>query len=149
MQNQYSLTYREEEREMNAYCKFAGIGIIPWSPLNGGQLARPMDSKATSRSTSQQEMVKGTIHEHKSQEWEDEIVRRVEKIAHAKGWTMAQVSLAWINEKVTSPIVGISSVRCLAYVILLISNTNTFTGQAPRRSYYPRPQASRRRNQVS
>jgi aryl-alcohol dehydrogenase-like predicted oxidoreductase len=37
-------------------------------------------------------------------------VRRVEKIAGEKGWTMSQVALAWIGEKVTSPIVGFSSV---------------------------------------
>jgi aryl-alcohol dehydrogenase-like predicted oxidoreductase len=111
MQNQYSLAYREEEREMNAYCKFAGIGIIPWGPLNAGQLARPVVAEDTSRSASDKAAYKGTFLEHRPKEWENEIVRRVEKIAHAKGWTMAQVGLAWINERVTSPIVGISSVR--------------------------------------
>jgi hypothetical protein len=44
-------------------------------------------------------------------EWDDEIVRRVEALAKDKGWTMSQVALAWIGEKVTSPIVGVSSVR--------------------------------------
>ena len=29
MQNQYSLLYREEEREMNAYCDVTGVGLIP------------------------------------------------------------------------------------------------------------------------
>lgn len=29
MQNQYSLTYREEEREMNRYCHETGVGLIP------------------------------------------------------------------------------------------------------------------------
>lgn len=29
MQNQYSLTYREEEREMNRFCKETGVGLIP------------------------------------------------------------------------------------------------------------------------
>lgn len=33
MQNHYSLLYREEEREMNKFCKETGVGIIPWSPL--------------------------------------------------------------------------------------------------------------------
>jgi aryl-alcohol dehydrogenase-like predicted oxidoreductase len=113
MQNQYSLTYREEERESNAYCqcKFAGIGVIPWGPLNAGQLARPVIAEDTSRSASDKAAYKGTFLDHRPKEWEDEVVRRVEKIAHTKGWTMAQVSLAWINERVTSPIVSISSVR--------------------------------------
>lgn len=29
MQNQYSLTYREEEREMNRFCHETGVGLIP------------------------------------------------------------------------------------------------------------------------
>ena len=29
MQNQYSLTYREEEREMNRFCNETGVGLIP------------------------------------------------------------------------------------------------------------------------
>ena len=31
MQNKYSLLYREEEREMNKYCKETGVGLIPVS----------------------------------------------------------------------------------------------------------------------
>ncbi len=29
MQNHYNLLYREEEREMNAYCDLTGVGLIP------------------------------------------------------------------------------------------------------------------------
>jgi len=29
MQNQYSLLYREEEREMNKFCVETGVGLIP------------------------------------------------------------------------------------------------------------------------
>jgi aryl-alcohol dehydrogenase-like predicted oxidoreductase len=29
MQNHYNLLYREEEREMNKYCKLTGVGLIP------------------------------------------------------------------------------------------------------------------------
>jgi aryl-alcohol dehydrogenase-like predicted oxidoreductase len=111
MQNQYSLTYREEEREMNAYCKFAGIGLIPWGPLNRGQLARPLSAQSTTR----EESMKHLVPERRIPEWEKEIVRRVEKVAKEKGWSMAQVSLAWINDKVTSPIVGFSSVSNLLF----------------------------------
>lgn len=49
--------------------------------------------------------------ERKPKVWQDEIVRRVEKVAKDKGWTMSQVSLAWINERISSPIVGFKSVR--------------------------------------
>ncbi len=43
MQNHYNLLYREEEREMHPLCDQSGIGVIPWSPLGGGRLARGWD----------------------------------------------------------------------------------------------------------
>jgi len=115
MQNQYSLTYREEEREMNAYCNFHGLGLIPWGPLNAGQLARPLDAQ---QETERAKSAKGSPFERKTSEWEDEIVRRVEKMAKEKGWTMGQVALAWVNGKVTSPIVGFSSVKRMEEAII-------------------------------
>jgi aryl-alcohol dehydrogenase-like predicted oxidoreductase len=90
---------------MNAYCRFAGIGIIPWGPLNGGQLARPWGAAETSRS----EWTK-KVWKTDPTAAEEEIVKRVEKVAGDKGWSMSQVALAWAGEKVTSPIVGFSSV---------------------------------------
>ena len=41
------------------------------------------------------------------------IIKRTEEIAEKRNWTMTQVSLAWISRRVTSPIVGISSVERL------------------------------------
>ena len=45
MQNHYNLLYREEEREMMPLCQAEGIGVIPWSPLARGRLARPWQSE--------------------------------------------------------------------------------------------------------
>lgn len=39
------------------------------------------------------------------------IVSRVEELAKKKGWSMSEVSLAWIKTKVTSPVVGFSSLN--------------------------------------
>lgn len=39
------------------------------------------------------------------------IIARVEELAEKKGWSMASVGLAWINEKIDSPIVGLGSVK--------------------------------------
>jgi 1-deoxyxylulose-5-phosphate synthase len=50
MQNQVSLTYREEEHEMLPLCKADGIGVLPWSPLGGGKLTRPWGQE-TKRNT--------------------------------------------------------------------------------------------------
>src|SRR5580704_5865904 len=45
MQNHWNLIYREEEREMTPLCRDQGVGMIPWSPLARGKLARPRDAK--------------------------------------------------------------------------------------------------------
>ncbi|KAI9661611.1 MAG: hypothetical protein M1821_008849 [Bathelium mastoideum] len=50
MQNYYNLCYREEEREMNRFCKETGVGVIPWAPLFAGKLARPLGRDASIRS---------------------------------------------------------------------------------------------------
>ena len=49
MQNHYNLLNREEEREMLPLCSDQGIGVIPWSPLARGRLARDWD-ETTARS---------------------------------------------------------------------------------------------------
>ncbi|KAK7452145.1 hypothetical protein VKT23_012250 [Stygiomarasmius scandens] len=99
MQNEYSLLYREEERDMNAYCNYHGIGIIPWAPVAAGLLARPF-GESTTRSESANRVVSET---------DKIIIQRVQEIAEKKGKTMAQVASAWVNAKVSSPIIGLSS----------------------------------------
>ena len=50
MQNHLNLLYREEEREMLPLCISERIGVIPWSPLARGKLARPWEeSPSTTR----------------------------------------------------------------------------------------------------
>ena len=43
MQNHLNLLYREEEREMLGLCAEEGVGVIPWSPLARGRLARGLE----------------------------------------------------------------------------------------------------------
>jgi len=113
MQNEYSLLYREEEREMIPYCRAHGIGLIPWGPLAAGSLARPFGTD-TIRETS----TKGTIFEKKYNDADKLVVDRVEEISKKKGWTMAEVSLAWMMDTVSSPIVGASSPERLEQAII-------------------------------
>ena len=89
---------------MFGYCHASGIGLIPWSPLATGKLARPPSSAQTDRGETTKKM---GIHEGAA---EDEIIRRVEEMAKKKGWPMARVAIAWSMSKVTSPIIGINSV---------------------------------------
>ncbi|KZT41574.1 Aldo/keto reductase [Sistotremastrum suecicum HHB10207 ss-3] len=113
MQNMYNLMYREEEREMNAYCNHKGIGLIPWGPLASGFLARP-SGKQTTRSGDDPNKIYG----RDITKSEFVIIDRVEELAKKKGWPMSQVALAWLNSKITSPIIGISSVARLEESII-------------------------------
>ncbi len=47
MQPHYNLLYREEEREMLPLVAAEGLGLIPWSPMARGRLARPWKSEET------------------------------------------------------------------------------------------------------
>ncbi|KFZ15088.1 hypothetical protein V501_02884 [Pseudogymnoascus sp. VKM F-4519 (FW-2642)] len=101
MQNHYNLLYREEEREMIRFCNETGVGLIPWAPLAGGALARkPEEQGGTERS-------KG----NELGEVDRRIVERVAEVAGKRGWSSSEVALAWVGKRVTSPIVGFSSVK--------------------------------------
>ncbi|KAK2007890.1 aldo/keto reductase [Colletotrichum eremochloae] len=108
MQNQYNLLYREEEREMNRFCNATGVGLIPWAPLCRGHLARPLkDFGTTARSKGEKESQPGS---HGTVEPDLTIIKRVQEIAEKRNWPMAHVALAWINKRITSPIIGFSSI---------------------------------------
>ena len=111
MQNLYNLAYREEEREMLPLCQKEGIGVIPWSPVAAGYLARPYEQDdATARG--EHETALGRPYREGGGETVNE---RVEELATEKDRSMAQIALAWLlhKETVTAPIVGTSSVEHL------------------------------------
>ncbi|KAL1881471.1 hypothetical protein VTK73DRAFT_3533 [Phialemonium thermophilum] len=108
MQNHYNLLYREEEREMNRFCNDTGVGLIPWAPLCRGHLARPPAAfGSTERSKAEKESQPGS---HGTTPTDHAIIDRVQEIAKKHNWPMSHVALAWINKRVSSPIIGFSSV---------------------------------------
>jgi aryl-alcohol dehydrogenase-like predicted oxidoreductase len=115
MQNHYNLAYREEEREMLPLCEREGVGVIPWSPLARGYLARPHEAlEATTRGASESE--REHLYEHPYRDGGGlEINERVAELADEKGVTMAQIALAWLlhQDVVDAPIVGTTSVEHL------------------------------------
>jgi aryl-alcohol dehydrogenase-like predicted oxidoreductase len=104
MQNHLNLLYREEEREMLPLCRDQGIGVIPWSPLARGRLARAADV-TTDRSESDRF---GQYLYKKTAEADAAVIDAVGTVASARGLPRAQVALAWLLAKagVTAPIVG-------------------------------------------
>jgi aryl-alcohol dehydrogenase-like predicted oxidoreductase len=105
MQNFVNLIYREEEREMLPLCKSEGIGVIPWSPLARGRLARPWNAEATNRS---EKDVFGARMYAKIAEGDRQIIDEVGNIASRRDVPRAQVALAWMLRKpeITAPIIG-------------------------------------------
>jgi aryl-alcohol dehydrogenase (NADP+) len=115
MQDYYNLLYREEEREMIPLCRDQGIGVIPWSPLARGRLARPWN-ETTARSEVD-EFGRGLYTED-----DRAIVDRVGEIAEQRGISRAQVALAWLLAQpgVTSPIVGATKPRHLGDAVAAV-----------------------------
>ena len=112
MQNHYNLLYREEEREMLPYCKKQDIGVIPWSPLARGYLARPHEEfDATTRGETDDYARQHPYFEGNGQE----INERVAELADQKDVSMGQIALAWLLHKpsVDAPIVGTTSMEHL------------------------------------
>jgi aryl-alcohol dehydrogenase-like predicted oxidoreductase len=110
MQDHVNLLYREEEREMLGLCRAEGIGVIPWSPLARGRLARPYspvtsDAPPTDRAASD---AFAKVLYTDTEEADRKVIDRVGGIARDRGVSRAQIGLAWLLAKpeVTSPIVG-------------------------------------------
>lgn len=105
MQNHYNLIYREEEREMMGLCQAEGIGVIPWSPLARGRLARSTKAEGTKRLETDQfgkSMYSGT------EEANHKVIDKLTEVSARRSLPQATVALAWMLAKpyVDSPIVG-------------------------------------------
>lgn len=116
MQNHYNLVYREEEREMNAYCAQTGVALTPWSPLARGILAGAyqgsLEGGSTSRSRGADKVRTEGLYRGSHV---FPIAERVVEVAGRLGKTPAQIALAWLCNKaeIHSPIVGVSRVEQL------------------------------------
>jgi 1-deoxyxylulose-5-phosphate synthase len=136
MQDHYNLMYREEEREMHPLCLDQGVGVIPWSPLARGRLARVAEQGATTRSGSD------PIADRMYTESDDAVVRAVGDVAKARALPPAQVALAWMlhQEAVSAPIVGATKPRhiedAVAAVGVELSDEEIAALEAP---YVPHP----------
>jgi 1-deoxyxylulose-5-phosphate synthase len=106
MQNYVNLLYREGEREMLPLCRELGVGVIPWSPLARGRLARAFDETSARQES---DVFGRTLYEH-TQDADRKVIEAVGRTAEARGVPRAQVALAWVLHKpgITAPIVGAS-----------------------------------------
>jgi aryl-alcohol dehydrogenase-like predicted oxidoreductase len=109
MQNHYNLLYREEEREMLPLCADQGVGVIPWSPLARGLIARAGSGENTVRAGSDPRIDALYADEENNRL----ILDRVAQVAREREVPAAQVGLAWLLHQpgVTAPIVGATKDR--------------------------------------
>ncbi|HVD59272.1 MAG TPA: aldo/keto reductase [Gemmatimonadaceae bacterium] len=112
MQNHYNLVYREEEREMMPLCVAEGIGVIPWSPLARGRLARttPSPVEGTTRADTDQYAVE--LYDTPS---DNDVIDATRKVASDIGVPPAHIAIAWLLSKpgVASPIIGATKIEHL------------------------------------
>lgn len=107
-QSKYSLCERTVELEVVPACEDYGVGLIPWSPLDGGLLGGVLakmeqGGRASSNLKQQVEALRPQIE-------------RYENFCAEIGEHPANVALAWLlhNPVVTAPIIGPSSVKQLS-----------------------------------
>jgi aryl-alcohol dehydrogenase-like predicted oxidoreductase len=120
MQNHYNLIYREDERELLPFCQDKGIGVIPFSPLARGVLARKPTKDQNNTLRYQSDALAKSRY---AQEDNLTTVERSSELADARGLPMAQVALAWMLSKpvVTAPIIGATKPHHLDDAIAAIS----------------------------
>jgi aryl-alcohol dehydrogenase-like predicted oxidoreductase len=83
------------------------VGLIPWSPLARGVVARPWGEKSSKRA--QSDAHKGFMFPANEVENNKIIVDRVEEIAKKNGKSMAATAVAWSWKKGMNPIIGMGS----------------------------------------
>jgi len=99
-QSTYHLNNRMIELEVIPACRHYGLGLIPWSPLDGGLLAGALEKHESGR--------RGNPDFEKRVEENRETLEAYESLCRDLGHPPAEVALAWLlhNPVVTAPIIG-------------------------------------------
>lgn len=97
-------------------CLDQGVGLIPWSPLARGYLARPPQAKGTKRSKT--DRFGQTLYSAMA-EADDRVIAEVDKMAKARKVPNAQIALAWLLQRpgVAAPIIGATKMNHLEEVV--------------------------------
>ncbi len=140
MQNHYNLVYREEEREMIPLCIDQGVGLIPWSPLARGFLARKHDGgDAAITPRARDDKFARSVD---FQQCDLEVLDVVSRIAAERGTTNSQVALAWVLQApgVNAPIIGATRLshlnEAIASLDLKLTSDEVAALEAPYRPHW-------------
>ena len=140
MQNYYNLLYREEEREMLRLCASEGVGVIPWSPLARGRLARPWQEQPQTDRAKTDAFAEKLFS--KTVDIDKPIIDRVNEVARERNLPPSQIALAWLLHKpaITSPIIGATKPHHLEDAVAAV-NVNLSDDEIARleKPYQPHP----------
>lgn len=89
MQCQYSLLYREEEREMIPYCRHTGKAVMTFSPLARGMLSGANDLRSRTDNF---------ISDFFGDDVDQAVIRRVQELARARNVQMSMIASAWVAQ---------------------------------------------------
>ena len=120
MQNHLNLIYREEEREMMPLCRSDKIGVIPYSPLASGRLAREVSAETTLRAGTDQI---ARAKYDATAEPDQQVIARAAELAQRHGVPRAHIALAWLlhQDPVTAPIIGATKIAHLEQAVGALS----------------------------
>ena len=94
LQSEYSLWWREPEKEILPLLEELGIGFVPFSPLGKGFLTGAIDESTTFDSTDFRNIVPRFSEENRKAN--QSLVHVLKEIASQKKVTPAQIALAWL-----------------------------------------------------
>src|SRR5437667_1186104 len=98
-QSKYSLVTRNVEQEVLPACQHYGLGVIPWSPLEGGILGGALEKQEKARRSGEQAQQRVAKLRPQLEKWES--------FCRELGEKPADVALAWLlhHPAVTAPII--------------------------------------------
>jgi aryl-alcohol dehydrogenase-like predicted oxidoreductase len=94
VESEYSLWWREPEKDVLPACEELGIGFVPFSPLGKGFLTGTIDDSTTFTSSDFRNMVPRFTPENRKAN--QAVVDLLTHIAGDKGATPAQIAMGWL-----------------------------------------------------
>jgi aryl-alcohol dehydrogenase-like predicted oxidoreductase len=94
LQSEYSLWWREPEKQILPTCEELGIGFVPFSPLGKGFLTGTIDASTTFGKDDFRSIVPRFAED--ARRANQALVDRLTRIAQQKKVTPAQIALAWL-----------------------------------------------------
>jgi aryl-alcohol dehydrogenase-like predicted oxidoreductase len=110
LQLEYSLLERTSEGELLPMAEALGMGVLPWSPLRGGQLSGKYVRDGGAPADSPRASLRGGPSER---DWD--VIEALARVAAEIGVGSAEVALAWVRSRpaVTSTLIGARTIEQL------------------------------------